>query len=157
MKTDRGFLEQTLDLAKIALAEGDYPIGSLVLNASGKIISLQRNRSNSNNDHSSHAEILSLREIGITSEPLTLYSSLEPCYGCSFFIARSSITKIVSALKDPHKGGIGDLQKQSQFEKFFADIEIVNEPFEELKEISKDLMRQYFVKIKKPEKAELYK
>ena len=64
--------------------------------------------------------------------------------------------KIYSALKDPHKGGIGDLKAQSQFESFFEDIELINEPFEDLKEESRNLMREYFIMIGKLDKAKFY-
>ena len=153
----RHFLEITLDEAKKAFNEGNYPIGSLIVDSSGNIISQKRNQSFTNKDVSAHAEILNLREIGgKNKETLLMFSSLEPCFGCSFFIARSPILKIYSALKDPHKGGMSDLKNQDQFSSFFSDIELINEPYEDLKEQSKELMKSYFLKLGLDHKAKFY-
>lgn len=153
----RRFLEITLIEAKKALEEGNYPIGSLVVDSSGNIISQKRNQSFTNKDVSAHAEILNLSEIGKENiKNLLMFSSLEPCYGCSFFIARAPIVKIYSALKDPHKGGISDLKNQEQFTSFFNDIELINEPFADLKEQSRDLMKNYFLKLGLENKAKFY-
>lgn len=59
-------------------------------------------------------------------------------------------------MKDSHKGGISDLKAQSQFTKYFNDIEIINESFEDLKLKSKNLMMQYFLKQRNQDKAKFY-
>jgi len=153
----RNFLELSLVEAEKALNDGNYPIGSLVVDQNGEVISTQRNQCSNQNDVTAHAEVLNLREIGMSSpDNLSIFTSLEPCFGCSFFIARSKVVKIYSALKDPHKGGIGDLKSQAQFENFFADVELINEPFADLAEKSRNLMRDYFIKIGKLDKAKFY-
>lgn len=153
----RNFLEMSLIEAEKALNEGNYPIGSIVVDEKGQIVSTQRNQCSNHNDVTAHAEILNLREVGMSAtDKLTLFTSLEPCFGCSFFIARSRVAWIYSALKDPHKGGIGDLKAQTQFENFFSDIELINEPFADLTEKSRNLMRDYFIKIGKLDKAKFY-
>lgn len=153
----RHLLELTLQEAEKALDKGNYPIASLIIDARAKVISLKRNQCKTKNDVSAHAEILNLGEVGIANTGnLIMFSSLEPCFGCSFFIARSKITKVFSALKDPHKGGISDLKKQAQFANFFEKIELINEPFIDLKERSKSLMKDYFLKLGSKDKAKFY-
>lgn len=110
----RHFLEAALDEAKKALYEGNYPIGSIIVNDIGEIETSDRNQSFTSEDVSAHAEILNIRKLGNkvnkdTKGDYYLFSSLEPCFGCSFFLARTNISHIVSALKDPHKGGMSDL------------------------------------------------
>ena len=153
----RHFLELALIEAEKALTEGGYPVGSLVVDEGGKIISQHRNQYKISNNVASHPEMLNLADIGIPSgRDLTLFSSLEPCFGCSFFIARSDIRTIYSALKDPHKGGMSDLKSKKEFAHFFHDISLVNGPFDDLKQKSKGLMRAYFMQIGRPDKAKYY-
>lgn len=144
------YLEKSLIEAEKALKLGDYPIGSIFVNNKEEVEAIERNQSNSLNDISAHAEILGIRKLGKkinkdTEDEYYLFTSLEPCFGCSFFLARTNVKYIYSALKDPHKGGISDLKKQKQFENFFRQINIINEPFVDLKNKSMDLMRQYFL------------
>lgn len=153
----RHFLELSIQEAEKAFEEGNYPIGSLIVDSNAKVISQKRNRCMTDNDFSAHAEILNLREIGMSNKnDLTMISSLEPCFGCSFFIARSSVVKIFSALKDPHKGGISDLKNQVQFSSFFDKLELINEPFDDLREKSRKLMMDYFLKLGREDKAKFY-
>lgn len=142
-------LQKTITLAQVTLEKGNYPIGALIVNQDNEIVSQTSNQCTSSNDITAHAEIIALRQLGLsvdkrTTGEHTLFTSLEPCFGCSFFIARSNITHIYSALKDPHKGGISDLHDQEQFLAFFQHIEVINEPYPNLADQSKSLMRQYF-------------
>lgn len=85
-----------------------------------------------------------------------LFTSLEPCFGCSLFITRTNIKKIYSALKDPHKGGIGDLKGKKDVCEFFDDIELVTEPFEDLADKSRKLMREFFLNKVNSKAVDLY-
>lgn len=147
--------------AEKALNLNNYPIGSLITDTEGNILASDMNQLTSQNDITAHAEILCIRKLGnkISSDnsgEYYMFSSLEPCFGCSFFIARTNIKKIYSVLKDPHKGGMSDLQKQDQFKKFFSGIEIINDQFKDLRNKSKELMKNFFLKIGKPETAAFY-
>ena len=156
----RHFLQSTLQEAEKAFDEGNYPIGSLLVNEQGEVLSLQRNKSWTSHDLTAHAEVLNLREVGKLSfdpnQKLQLFSSLEPCFGCSFFIARSNISHIYSALKDPHKGGTSDLKSREEFKHFFSEIEIINQPFEDLAQKSRQLMKKYFLRQGRVDKAAFY-
>lgn len=157
----RSYLQIALDEAKMALEEGNYPIGSVMVKPDGTIESTDRNQSFTSGDVCAHAEILGIRKLGnkVNKDMIGgyyLFSSLEPCFGCSFFIARTSIKHIISALKDPHKGGTSDLHKLDQFNHFFAHIELINEPFADLQEKSRKLMIQYFLKNNNKKSAKFY-
>jgi tRNA(adenine34) deaminase len=157
----RSFLQITLDEAKKALVEGNYPIGSVIVNINGDIESVNRNQCATNSDVSAHAEILGIRKMGNkinkdTPGEYYLFSSLEPCFGCSFFLARTNVKYIYSALKDPHKGGMSDLRKLDQFKHFFKSIELINEPFADLTEVSRNLMIEYFLMKDRKDAARFY-
>jgi tRNA(adenine34) deaminase len=155
------FLNFTLVEAQKAYKAGNYPIGSMIVSSDGEILSVDRNQCHTNNDISAHAEMLGIRNLGQKLSKDNpgenyLFTSLEPCFGCSFFIARTNIKHVVYALKDPHKGGISDLTKIGNFKPFFENIELISAPNDELKEISRKLMRQYFLHIGQKSTAALY-
>lgn len=157
----RSHLQRALDEAETALSEGNYPIGSILVSSDGSVVSATRNQCTTNSDVTAHAEILGIRKAGsriLKDAPGEhwLFSTLEPCFGCSFFIARTNIRHVVSALKDPHKGGTGDLLKLEQFRPFFAHIDIVNEPFPDFANRSRDLMVRYFLNAGRADAARFY-
>jgi tRNA(adenine34) deaminase len=157
----RSYLGESLKNAQTAFEKGNYPIGAIIVDLDGNIVASEMNECSTTSDITAHAEILALRKLGKAINRSSdnhhfLFSSLEPCFGCSFFIARTNIASIYSALKDPHKGGISDLNAQDQFHRFFADIKIINEPFDDLREQSRELMKNYFIRIGNTDAARYY-
>lgn len=154
-------LELALDKAEKAFELGNYPIGSVFTNQNNEVLSVDMNECTSGNDVTAHAEIVGIRKLGKSINKYTpgehyLFTSLEPCFGCSFFIARTNIKGIYSALKDPHKGGTSDLKSQEQFSSFFSNIELIHEPFEDLANKSRELMKKYFLNIGNIQAAKYY-
>jgi tRNA(adenine34) deaminase len=161
-KQIRTYLETALDAAERTFKLGNYPIAVVVVGDHGKQEFVETNQCASLDDLTAHAEILAIRKLSnrvIYNTPdksFYMFSTLEPCYGCSFFLARTNIKHIYSALKDPHKGGISDLKNKEQFYGFFNNTQIINEPFEDLKERSKKLMQDYFLSNNQKYKATYY-
>ncbi len=157
----QSYLVRTLDLAREAFDRGDYPIGAILVHSKTKESFKASNTCKSGVDITAHAEMEVLRQLGERADrhfsaEHSLFSSLEPCFGCSFFIARSNITRVYSALKDPHKGGMSDLCLLPQFESFFSHLTLVNEPATELADQSRALMREYFLQIGNEKAASFY-
>lgn len=155
----RRYLEDALKAAEKALELGNYPIGSVFTDGENEIIEM--NECSTLDDVTAHAEILGMRKLGSkilkdTPNEYYLFTSLEPCFGCSFYVARTNVKHIYSALKDPHKGGTIDLKSQEQFHSFFKNIELINEPFEDLKERSRELMQKYFLNKGRKDAAAFY-
>lgn len=160
-KQIRTYLESALREAQKALELGNYPIGSVFIDSKGNGEVIEMNECYTLDDLTAHAEILGIRKLGNkihkdTSNEYYLFSSLEPCFGCSFYLARSNVKHIYSALKDPHKGGISYLKSQEQFQSFFKNIQLNNEPFEDLKIKSNLLMQEYFLKKGRKDAAAFY-
>lgn len=159
----RIYLELAIKEAEKALEEGNYPFGAVVVDSTDKIIATGKNENFSRNDITAHAEMQCLRKIDITNlldetRDYSVFCSGEPCGGCSFFIARArSIKHITWALTDPQKAGFDDLRKHKDFASFFDHIEVVEEPFEDLRENSALLLREYYEWLGQSEKAKLYK
>lgn len=87
----QAYLVRTLDLAHQALMRGDYPIGAIVVNAQTKESIEALNTCKSSADITAHAEMVLLRQLGERADKHSsaehyLFTSLEPCFGCSFLL-----------------------------------------------------------------------
>jgi tRNA(adenine34) deaminase len=104
------YMNQCLDLAKIALAAGDPPVGAIIV-LEGKIIGSGIESGRSTGDVTNHAEILAVREAvkkGFSSDLhlATMYTTHEPCIMCSYVIRHYKIPKLVYGITVPVVGGL---------------------------------------------------
>lgn len=108
---DQYWMGLALEEARLALAEGEFPVGC-VLVEDVSLIGWGRRR-NSNRDSRNeidHAEILALRGL-FAAEPgrdcscVTLYSTMEPCLMCFATALLSGIRRFVYAYEDVMGGG----------------------------------------------------
>ena len=90
------FMELAIQEAKTALANGDYPYGSVLVRGD-QIIGVGRNYMNTHNDPTSHAEIEVLRSAGLqeTYAGTVMYASAFPCIMCAGPIVMLGIPKII--------------------------------------------------------------
>ena len=145
------YLSLALDQAKIGARSGSVPIGAIITDKEGKIISSGYNTTKIDFDSTAHGEILCIRKAGkrvltqYNTQPTILFTTLEPCYGCSFFITRTNIKTVVWALSDLLRGGIDDLLKFSKISTELKSIKMVSEPYTDLKKQSSDLMVNYYL------------
>lgn len=90
------YMQIAVEEARAALADGDFPYGS-VLVRSGEIIGVGRNHMNTHNDPTSHAEIEVLRAAGLQSTyaGTVMYASAFPCLMCAGPIVMLGVPEIV--------------------------------------------------------------
>ncbi len=110
---DEQWMAQAIQLASRAEAEGEVPIGALVVHA-GEVIGHGWNRSISTHDPCAHAEIMALREAGQAIEnyrlgDVTLYVTLEPCAMCAGAMLHARIARLVVGASDPKTGAAGSV------------------------------------------------
>jgi tRNA(adenine34) deaminase len=107
---DISFMRHALALAQRAQAEGEVPVGA-VLVQDGQIIGEGWNRPIGTHDPSAHAEMLALRAaaqaVGNYRLPgSTLYVTLEPCVMCAGAIIHARVARLVFGAPDPKAGGV---------------------------------------------------
>lgn len=92
------FLQAAIDEAKIGLAEGGIPIGSVIVH-NGKIIGKGHNKRVQEGSVVLHGEMDALENAGRQSakvyQECTLYTTLSPCPMCSGTILLYGIPKVV--------------------------------------------------------------
>jgi len=92
-----------------AAAEGEVPVGAVVVGPSGEILAKARNRVIASNDPTAHAEILALRKAArkIGNYRLTrcrLAVTLEPCPMCAGAAVHARVQEILFGAIDPKAG-----------------------------------------------------
>lgn len=94
--------------ARLAAAEGEIPIGAVVV-AAGKVIGKGHNQTERLNDVTAHAEMLAISAAaqslgGKYLSGCTLYVTVEPCPMCSGAIGWAQVSKIVFGAPDSKRG-----------------------------------------------------
>jgi len=83
--TDQPLLDAALEEARVGLAEGGLPIGSVLATREGEIVARGHNLRVQTGDPTAHAEVVCLRNAGRRRDwpELTLVSTLSPCIMCT--------------------------------------------------------------------------
>jgi tRNA(adenine34) deaminase len=110
---DETFMAEALAQARLAAAEGEVPIGAVVV-ADGRVVGRGRNARERLNDPTAHAEILALqeasRELGRWRlSGATMYATLEPCPMCAGALINARIDRLVYGVADPKAGAVDTL------------------------------------------------
>jgi tRNA(adenine34) deaminase len=103
-----------LDEAWAAGAAGDVPVGAVVLDATGEILSRGRNRREADEDPTAHAEVVALRsaarQLGRWRlDECTLVVTLEPCTMCAGAAVLARVDRVVYGAVDEKAGAAGSL------------------------------------------------
>lgn len=145
---DLDAMRRALALAETARADGDVPVGAVVIDARGAVLGEGRNLREVTHDPTAHAEIVALREAASALgswhlADCTLVVTLEPCVMCAGAILQARVARVVfgswdakagaagsmyDVLRDrrlPHRvevvGGVEEDRAAAQLRAFFAD------------------------------------
>jgi tRNA(adenine34) deaminase len=110
--TDVDYMRRALALAERAQAQGDVPIGAVLV--LGDLVCEAANEKELRPDPTAHAEILALREAAARSgswrlSGATLYVTKEPCVMCAGAMVAARIDRLVFGCDDPKGGAAGGL------------------------------------------------
>jgi len=135
LDSDEQFMKLALQEAQKSQEMNEVPVGAIII-MNGEVISKSHNKSISQNDPTSHAEINALRNAAskVRNYRLTgatLYVTLEPCAMCYGAIVHSRIPRLVFGAYDPKTGVCGSSIKLHEQECFNHTPEIVGGVLEE--------------------------
>src|SRR5207302_5446436 len=99
-------LAEAIAEARLGLAEGGIPIGSVLADSAGQIISRGRNLRVQTGDPTAHAEVVCIRNAGRRTDwhKLVLASTLSPCIMCTGTSLLYKIPKIIIGENRTFKG-----------------------------------------------------
>ncbi|WP_396668918.1 nucleoside deaminase [Microbacterium sp. R86528] len=107
-------MAQALELAAMAGADGDVPVGAVVMDAAGSVIGEGRNLRELTNDPTAHAEIVAMRQAAASIgswnlDGCTLVVTLEPCLMCAGTLLQSRVSRVVFGAWDEKAGAVGSV------------------------------------------------
>ena len=107
---DIQFMEAALELAKEAAADGEVPVGCVIVRK-GEIVGRGRNRRERDKSALAHAEIEAIADAckrlgGWRLWECTLYVTLEPCPMCAGAIINARIPRVVYGASDVKCGAV---------------------------------------------------
>ncbi len=110
---DLQFMDEALALAREAAAEGEVPVGCVIVRGD-TIVGRGRNRRETAKTALGHAEIEAIAEAcknlgGWRLWDCTLYVTLEPCSMCAGAIINARIPRVVYGASDPKYGACGSV------------------------------------------------
>ena len=89
-----------MTLARQAGADGNRPMGALIVDGEGKILAQGTNRVYTDSDPTAHGETVVIREAStkhkmIDMSGCTIYASMEPCPMCCWAILEAKLSRLV--------------------------------------------------------------
>ena len=109
--SDEYWMDQALELARQAWADGEVPVGAVVVK-NNVLLGQGSNRPIGLSDPTGHAEIIALRQAAQTLgnyrlPGCRLYVTLEPCLMCSGAIFHARLDEVIFGASDPKTGAAG--------------------------------------------------
>ncbi|HVT42621.1 MAG TPA: tRNA adenosine(34) deaminase TadA [Acidimicrobiales bacterium] len=110
---DADAMAAALHEARAAAAEGEVPVGAVVL-VGGTVVAARHNERERTGDPTAHAEMLALRDAaaavgGWRLIDATLVVTLEPCPMCAGALLAARVARLVFGASDPRAGACGTL------------------------------------------------
>lgn len=107
---DQYYMEQALALAREAFADGEVPVGCVIVRK-GQIVGRGRNRREKGKSALAHGEIEAIADAcknlgGWRLWECTLYVTLEPCPMCAGAIVNARIPRVVYGAEDAKSGAV---------------------------------------------------
>lgn len=108
LKEDERWMIEAIEEARKAQDLGEVPVGAVVI-LDGKVIGRGHNLPIKTHDPSAHAEIMALRNAGLSNSNYrlpgaTIYITLEPCAMCVGAILHARLGRVVYGAPDPKTG-----------------------------------------------------
>lgn len=128
---DVRFMEIALEEAACAGAEGEVPVGAVLVDAAGRELARARNGRETLSDPTAHAEILAIRGAGAKIgswrlEGVTAYVTLEPCAMCAGALVLGRVARVVYGCRDPKGGAIDTMFGIGRDERLNHRFEVID-------------------------------
>lgn len=125
------WMDRALILAGEAAANGDVPIGAIVLDVAGEVIGQGYNRREVDHDPTAHAEVVAIRQAASRLgswrlEGCTLVVTLEPCLMCAGSILLARIPRVVMGAWEEKMGAAGSQYDVLRDRRYPHTVEVIS-------------------------------
>ena len=129
IEIDARFMARALELARVAQAAGEVPVGAVIVKDQ-RIIAEGWNQPIALRDPSAHAEMIAMRAAAQALDnyrllDTTLYVTLEPCAMCAGAMVHARVKRLVYAATDPRAGAAGTVFNIAQHDALNHRLEVV--------------------------------
>ena len=116
---DELFMKEAIKLAKIAFSNNEVPIGAIVVDSDQKIIGKGYNKIETENNCTSHAEIIAIQNASKNLKNwrlnnCSIYVTCEPCTMCIGAIINSRISNLYFGCFEEKTGAVGSIYDLSR-------------------------------------------
>ena len=127
----QSLMKQAIAITQEVKSSGDVPVGALIVNDNGEILSSGKNEREKDNDPTAHAEIVAIRKASEKLgswrlDELTLIVTLEPCVMCAGAILQSRIKRLVFGAFDQKAGAVGSSLDVIRDVRALSKVEVVS-------------------------------
>ena|SRR5687768_13790315 len=148
-------MAEAFALAEQAGAEGEIPVGAVIVNRDGNVIGRGRNRRESG-DPLGHAEIYAIAEAARTIgdwrlEGTTMVVTLEPCAMCAGALVNARVDRLVFGAYDPKAGFCGSLGNLVQDPRLNHRLDVEGGFMEER---SRAMLQDFFRQLRQRDRTE---
>ncbi len=111
---DSFWMAQAFELALKAKAQGEVPVGAVLVAADNTLLGSGWNQVKQTHDPSAHAELIAIRSAAEKLQNYrllntTLYVTLEPCAMCAGALVHARSSRLVFATRDFKSGAAGSV------------------------------------------------
>ena len=127
----QSLMQQVIAITQEVKSSGDVPVGALIVNEAGEVMSSGKNEREKDNDPTAHAEIVAIRgaseKLGSWHlDDLTLIVTLEPCVMCAGAILQSRIKRLIFGAFDQKAGAVGSSLDVIRDVRALSKVEVVS-------------------------------
>ncbi len=135
MTTDEKYMKKAIAQAKKAVANGDVPIGCVIV-YEDKIIARGYNKRNLKKTTLAHAELLAIEKASRVMgdwrlEGCTMYVTMEPCQMCAGAIVQARMDRVVIGCMNSKAGCAGSVYNLLEEPRFNHQVEVIRDVLSE--------------------------
>ncbi len=123
-------MQFALDAAEYARERGDVPVGAVIFDAAGQVVSTGWNTREHDHDPTGHAEIVAIRNASSRRQSwrltdCTLVVTLEPCVMCAGAILAARIPTVIFGAWDEKAGASGSVHDLLRDRRLNHRVEVI--------------------------------
>lgn len=154
--SDERWMREALREAKAAYAEGEVPVGAVVVHHA-RVIGRGHNQTERLQDPTAHAEMIAVTAAASALKSwrlldCTLYVTVEPCFMCAGALVLARIPRVVFGARDAKFGGVASLYQLGSDQRLNHVFEITEGV---LAGESAALMKSFFALLKRRRKGKI--
>ena len=134
-QSPKELIKLALEVASLESAS-DLPIAAIITDSLGSVIASSRNAVVQRGEHTAHAEMLAIADVGLETfkrdaESMTISVTLEPCPMCAWAIRSAGIGRLVFGAYNSQYGAAGSVYDLLRDGRYGRSVEVIGGVLEE--------------------------